>query len=111
MPFITFIYKKRFDVDGNRGPYFGKYCTNNSIQDELYMEVKKCVIKSLNDYTIKKRGGARFTETEETVLLGVLSVSSDDIITINSNKNDEIKCFNFYHDYHNNIYINGNVIT
>lgn len=110
MPFITFFFKKRFDINGTPGPpFFGKYCTN-SIHDELYIEVKKCLIQTLNDCAIKRYGGARFTETEETVSLGVLSVSSDDIVTMNSN-NKDIQAFYFYCDYDNNRYINGKLIN
>ena len=80
------------------------------------MEVKKCIIQSLNDYGIKRCGGAqciisyRWPETEETVSLGVLSVSSDDIVTMNSN-NKDIQAFYFYCDYDNNRYINGKLIN
>jgi len=99
MPFITFIYKQRFNIDGDMPPYFGKYCTN-CIHDDLYMEVKTCLIQTLNDYIIKR--GRGFRETEKTVFLGVLSISYDDTVTINSN-NNEIQCFHFYRDY-----LNGN---
>lgn len=115
MPFITFIYKKKFDIDGTPGPFFGKYCTN-SIHDELYVEVKKCLIQTLNDFGVKRYVGRpqfvsyRWPETEETVSVGVLSVSSDDIVTMNSNKKD-IQAFHFYCDYDNNRYINGKLIN
>jgi hypothetical protein len=102
MPFITFIYK----VGKNNKTYYGKYCANNISDDHegLDNEVKYVLIKGLNEY--KKKN---IQKVESKIIIGILSFSSNNIIPTYSS-NNEIKCFDFYYDYDNNIYINGKLL-
>ena len=97
MPFITFIYK----VGKNHKTYYGKYCTDYISDDHngLDNEVRHTLIDALNQYRKKKT----------KIMIGVLSFSSNNDIPTYST-NNEIRCFDFYHDYNNKIYINGKLI-
>jgi hypothetical protein len=99
MTFITFIYK----VGKNNKTYYGKYCSDYISDDHegLDNEVKYALIKGLNDYRKKNNN--------QKIKIGILSFSSNNIIPTYSS-NNEIKCFDFYHDYDNKIYINGKLV-
>ena len=103
MPFITFIYK----VGKNPKIYYGKYCIDYISDDHegLDNEVKYTLIKGLNDYRIQRN----MPKLNSKIYIGVLSFSSDQIIPTYSSE-DEIKCFDFYYDYNDKIYINGKLI-
>ena len=103
MTFITFIYK----VGNNNKTYYGKYCVDYISDDHegLDNEVKYALLKGLNEY--KKQNYKH--KIKSKIIIGVLSFSTNDNIQTYSS-NDEIKCFNFYHDYNNKIYINGKII-
>jgi hypothetical protein len=103
MPFITFIYK----VGKNYKTYYGKYCFDYISDDHegLDNEVKYKLIKALNEY--RKKNNVKELKTK--VNIGILSFSSNNIIPTYSTDN-EIKCFNFYYNYDNKIYINGKLI-
>lgn len=103
MPFITFIYK----VGRNNKTYYGKYCTNNLSDDHegLDNEVNYILKEGLNKYRKQKN----IQKAMSKITIGILSFSSNSVIpTYSSNK--EIKCFDFYCDYKNNMYINGKLI-
>ena len=103
MPFITFIYK----VGKNNKTYYGKYC-NDYISDDhdgLDNEVKYELKKGLNKY--RKQNNNQ--KIKSKIIIGVLSFSSNDFIPTYSSDN-EIKCFDFYRDYDNKLYINGKAI-
>ena len=103
MPFITFIYK----IGKNYKTYYGKYCFDYISDDHegLDNEVKDKIIKGLNEYRKKNN----IKELKSKLIIGILSFSSNNIIPTYSSDN-EIKCFNFYYDYNNKIYINGKLI-
>jgi hypothetical protein len=103
MPFITFIYK----VGRNPKTYYGKYCTNYISDDNegLDIDVKYILIDGLNEY----RRQNNMKEIKSNIIVGILSFSLDNIIPIYST-NDEIKCFDYYHNYDNKVYINGKLI-
>ncbi len=103
MPFITFIYK----VGKNYKTYYGKYCVDyiSDDHDGLDNEVKDILINGLNAYRKKNN----FQELKSKIIIGILSFSSDNIIPTYSTDN-EIKCFDFYYNYDNKIYINGKLI-
>lgn len=103
MPFITFIYK----VGKNYKTYYGKYCVNYISDDHegLDNEVKYKLIEGLNEYRKKKN----IKKIKSKIMIGILSFSSNNIIPTYST-NNEIKCFDFYCDYDNKIYINGKLI-
>ena len=103
MSFITFIYK----VGKNSNTYYGKYCVNyiSDDHDGLDNEVKNSVIKGLNEY--RKQNNIPKLKTK--IIIGILSFSSNNIIPTYSTSN-EIKCFDFYRSYDNEIYINGKLI-
>ena len=103
MPFITFIYK----VGRNYNTYYGKYCFDYISDDHegLDNEVKDILIKGLNEYRKKNNGQKLKTK----IIIGILSYSSNKIIPTYSTDN-EIKCFDFYYNYDNKIYINGKLI-
>ena len=103
MPFITFIYK----VGKNYKTYYGKYCVNYISDDHegLDNEVKCILINGLNKY----RKQNNIQKIKSKINIGILSFSSDILIPTYSS-NDEIKCFDFYYDYDNKIYINGKLI-
>ena len=103
MPFITFIYK----VGKNYKTYYGKYCFDYISDDHegLDNEVKYILIKGLNEYRKKNN----IQKLKAKIIIGILSFSSNNIIPTYSTDN-EIKCFDFYCDYDNKIYINGKLI-
>jgi hypothetical protein len=103
MPFITFIYK----VGKNNKTYYGKYCADYVSDDHegLDNEVKCILINGLNKY----RKQNNIQKIKSKINIGILSFSSDILIPTYSS-NDEIKCFDFYYDYDNKIYINGKLI-
>ena len=103
MPFITFIYK----VGKNYKTYYGKYCFDDISDDHdgLDNEVKYILINGLNEYRKKNN----IQELKSKIVIGILSFSSNDIIPTYSTDN-EIKCFDFYYNYDNKIYINGKLI-
>jgi hypothetical protein len=103
MPFITFIYK----VGRNPKTYYGKWCVKSMSDDHngLDTEVKDILINGLNKYRAKQD----IPIVKSPILIGVLSFSSNSIIPMYSTKK-EIKCFDFYCDYDNKIYVNGKII-
>jgi hypothetical protein len=103
MPFITFIYK----VGKNYKTYYGKYCFDYISDDHegLDNEVKDILIKALNEYRKKYN----IQKLKSKIIIGILSFSSNRIIPTYSTDN-EIKCFDFYYNYDNKIYINGKLI-
>jgi predicted secreted protein len=103
MPFITFIYK----VGKNYKTYYGKYCFDYISDDHegLDNELKDILIKGLNEYRKKNN----IKKLKSKIIIGILSFSSNNIIPTFSSDN-EIKCFDFYYNYDNNIYINGKLI-
>jgi hypothetical protein len=103
MPFITFIYK----VGKKHKRYYGKYCFNSISDDHegLDNEVKYILKKGLNEYRKKNN----IQELKSKIIIGVLSFSSNNIIPTYSTDN-EIKCFDFYYNYDDKIYINGKLI-
>jgi hypothetical protein len=105
MSFITFIYK----VGDKSKSYYGKYCDNSSISDnqnDLVIEVKEMLIKSLNDNRVKNSIPAL---RPNKVTIGILAISSSSIEP-NQLTADEIVCFDFYRDFEKNIYVNGRKI-
>ena len=105
MPFITFIYK----VGKNYKTYYGKYCFDYISDDHegLDNEVKYILIKGLNEY--RKKNNIQELNKYRKIIIGILSFSSNQIIPTYSTDN-EIKCFDFYYNYDNKIYINGKLI-
>ena len=103
MPFITFIYK----VGKNYKTYYGKYCFDYISDDHegLDNEVKYILIKGLNEY--RKKNNIQKLKTK--IIIGILSFSLDNNIPTYSSEN-EIKCFDFYYNDDNKIYINGKLI-
>jgi hypothetical protein len=104
MPFITFIYK----VGKNYKTYYGKYCFDCISDDHegLDNEVKYILEKGLNEY--RKKNNIQKLKSKN-IIIGILSFSSNQIIPTYSTDN-EIKCFDFYYNYDDNIYINGKLI-
>ena len=102
--FITFIYK----IENNPKTYFGKYCTYNISDDHegLDKEISDDLLFGINKYR-KQKNLEKITNNN--IKLGVLSFSCNNSIPVYSSK-DEIKCFDFYHNYNNKIYINGKLI-
>jgi len=103
MAFITFIYK----VGNNNKTYYGKFC-NDYISDDhngLDNEVKYVLKRGLNKY----RKQNNIQKIRSKIIIGILSFSSDNFIPTYSSDNEK-KCFDFYHDYDNKIYINGKLI-
>ena len=103
MTFITFIYK----VGKNNKTYYGKYCVDDVSDDHegLDNEVKYILINGLNKYRNKNN----IQKLKSKIIIGILSFSSNNIVPTYSSQN-EIKCFDFYCDYDNKIYINGKLI-
>jgi len=103
MPFITFIYK----VGKNYKTYYGKCCFDYFSDDHEGLDnvVKNILIKGLNEYRKKNN----IQKLKIKIIIGILSFSSDDIVPTYSTDN-EIKCFDFYYNYDNKIYINGKLI-
>ena len=103
MPFITFIYK----IGKNPKIYYGKYCIDYISDDHegLDNEVKYTLIKGLTDYRIQRN----MPKLNSKIHIGVLAFSSNQIIPTYSSDN-EIKCFDFYYDFNDKIYINGKLI-
>lgn len=104
MPFITFIYK----VGKNYKTYYGKYCFDCISDDHegLDKEVKYILEKGLNEY--RKKNNIQKLKSKN-IIIGILSFSSNQIIPTYSTDN-EIKCFDFYYNYDDKIYINGKLI-
>jgi hypothetical protein len=103
MPFITFIYK----VGNNNKKYYGKYCFHSISDDHegLDIEVEYILKQGLNEYRKKNN----IQELNSNIIIGILSFSSNNIIPTYST-DEEIKCFDFYCNYDNKIYINGELI-
>lgn len=93
MPFITFIYK----VDNYHKTYYAKYCSNTPYTNEyeLYGEAKHILVAALDAY---KNGKSNIKITGDVLTFSKIDTSPN---------SREITCFDFYHDYENNIYING----
>ena len=102
MPFITFIYK----VGKNNKTYYGKYCADYVSDDHegLDNEVKYILEQSLNQY--RKQNNKKIITK---LMVGILSFSSSETTPTYSTDN-EIKCFDFYKKYDEQIYINGKLI-
>ena len=112
MPFISFIYR----VGKSKKTYYGKYCSDYISDDHegLDTEVKYSLLKGLKKYNEEKNQEKNQEKNEKPkknlkVIVGVLSFSSSKHIPTYSSEN-EMKCFDFYHDYDNKIYINGKKI-
>ncbi len=113
MPFITFIYK----VGKSKKIYYGKYCSDYISDDHegLDTEVKYSLLKGLKKYKDKNETKNEAKNENQTpkkdikVIVGVLSFSSHKFIPTYSSEN-EMKCFDYYHDYDDKIYINGKKI-
>ena len=103
MSFITFIYK----VGRNPKKYYGKYCFDYISDDHegLDGEVKYILKKGLNEYREKNN----IQKLKSKITVGILSFSSNNYIPTFST-NNEIKCFDFYYNFDNNIYINGKIV-
>ena len=103
MPFITFIYK----IGKNHKKYYGKYCFDHISCDHegLDNQVEYILKTGLNEYRKKNN----IKKLKSKIIIGILSFSSNDFIPIHST-NNEIKCFDFYYNYDNEIYINGELI-
>ena len=101
--FITFIYK----IGKNNKKYYGKYLSDYISDDHegLDNEVKYILEKGLNEYREKNN----IKKLKGKINIGVLSFSSNDVVPTYSTEN-EIKCFDFYCDYENKIFINGKLI-
>lgn len=102
MPFISFIYK----VGKNNKIYYGKYCFDYISDDHLGLdrEVKYKLIEGLNKY--RKQKNLPELKSKSKIKIGIMSYSSNNTIPTFSTKS-EIKCFDFYCDCDNDIYING----
>ena len=98
MPFITFIYKV------TNKTYYGKYCFDYISDDHKGLDtiVQNVLLQGLNEYRKKKNIQA----LKSSVMVGILSFSSNDTIPTYSTEN-EIKCFDFYYENYDKIYING----
>ena len=98
MPFITFIYKV------TNKTYYGKYCFDYISDDHEGLDtiVQNVLLQGLNEYRKKKNIQA----LKSSVMVGILSFSSNDTIPTYSTEN-EIKCFDFYYENYDKIYING----
>jgi len=103
MSFITFIYK----VGKNPKTYYGKYCFDYISDDHegLDEEVRYILKRGLNKYRKKNN----IPELKSKIIIGILSFSSNNSIPTYSTE-DEIKCFDFYYNDDNKIYINGKLI-
>lgn len=101
--FITFIYK----IGKNNKTYYGKYLSDYISDDHegLDNEVEYILKKGLNEYREKNN----IKKLKGKINIGVLSFSSNDVVPTYSTEN-EIKCFDFYCDYKNKIFINGKLI-
>ena len=75
------------------------------IMTGLDNEVKDILKKGLNEY----RKQNNIPKLKSKIMIGILSFSSNDIIPTYSTDN-EIKCFDFYYNYDNKIYVNGKII-
>jgi hypothetical protein len=103
MPFITFIYK----IGKNSRTYYGKYCEDRLSDDHegLDNEVRHSVEMGVNAYRKKMN----LSPLRAKITIGILSLSINDVIPIFSSKN-EVKCFDFYKNYDNKIFMNGKSI-
>ena len=99
MPFITFIYKI-----SHKKTYYGKYCFDYISDDHEGLDtvIKNTLIQGLTEYRKKKN----IPELKTRIMVGILSFSSNDIIPTYST-DDEIKCFDFYYENYDKIYVNG----
>ena len=101
MAFITFIYK----VGNNNKTYYGKYCNDFILPDHngLDNQVKNELKIALKKYRKQNK------KIKLKIMIGVLSFSPNIYFpTYSSSK--EKKCFDFYRDYDNQLYINGNLV-
>jgi hypothetical protein len=104
--FITFIYR----IDNNPKTYFGKYCTDYISDDHegLDNEIVSDLLDGINKYQKQKK----LEEVQkDNIHIGVLSFSSNKFIPVYSS-HAEIKCFDYYREYYDDIktnvtYING----
>jgi hypothetical protein len=87
--------------------YYGKYCFDYISNDHQGLDnnVKYILKKGLNQYRKKNN----IKKLKSKIIIGILSFSSNDFIPIHST-NNEIKSFDFYYNYDNEIYINGKLI-
>jgi predicted secreted protein len=67
--------------------------------------VKNILLQGLNEYRTKKN----IQKLKTNIIVGILSFSSNDIIPTDST-DDEIKCFDFYYEKYDKVYINGKLI-
>ena len=101
MPFIAFIYR----IEGNPKTYYGKHDTDYISDDHegLDIVVKYNLLQAINLY----RNLKNIPNLEENqITIGILSYSNDKYIPTYSS-DAEIKCFDYYHDYNGNLFING----
>jgi hypothetical protein len=101
MPFITFIYR----IEGNPRMYYGKHVTDSISDDHegLDVDVKYELLRAINIYKTTKNA-PNLNETQLTV--GILSLSINKYIPTYSSE-AEINCFDYYRDYHGQLFING----
>ncbi len=104
MPFITFIYR----IGKNPKTYYGKCCFDYISDDHegLDNEVKYVLKQGINAYRKKNN----IQQLQSKIIIGILSLSANQIIPTYST-NDEIKCFDFYKDEDDQIYINGKMLS
>jgi hypothetical protein len=102
--FITFIYR----VGKSPKTYYGKYYGSDISDDHegLDTEVIHCLCQGLNKY---RSMNDMPKLSLNAVVVGVLSFSRDQYIPTYSSEK-EIRCFDFYKDDKNRIYINGKLI-
>lgn len=103
MPFITFIYR----VGKNPKTYYGKCCFDYISDDHegLDNEVKYILKQGINEY----RKQHNIQKIKSKIMIGILSLSANKIIPTYST-DAEIKCFDFYKNEDEQIYINGKMI-
>ena len=104
MPFITFIYR----IGKNPKTYYGKCCFDYISDDHegLDNEVKYVLKQGINAH----RKQRNIQKIKSKIIIGILSLSANQIIPTYST-NDEIKCFDFYKDEDDQIYINGKMVS
>lgn len=103
MPFITFIYR----IGRQPNTYYGKYCAERISDDHegLDQEVRYELTKGLQAYRTQRN----LPPLTAKIHIGVLSLSCHEAIPTYSSKR-EIKCFDFYSYYGENIYVNGKLV-
>jgi hypothetical protein len=101
MPFIAFIYR----IEGNPRIYYGKHDSEYISDDHegLDIEVKYNLLQAINRYRTTKKTPIL---NESQITVGILSLSINKYIPTYSS-DAEIKCFDYYHDYNGNLFING----